>query len=75
MLKFLEPTHSNQTHKQWMYKPDNIEPMYSHLYFPGEYISSVYYQGSLPLLLPWCEHSTKMLESCSVNLEMSEFKG
>ena len=29
MPKLLEPTHSNQTHKQLMYKADDIEPMYS----------------------------------------------
>lgn len=25
MIELLEPTHSNPIHKQWMYKPENIE--------------------------------------------------
>ena len=68
MAKLLEPTHSNQTHKQLMYKPDNTEPMYSQSSLLSRWTYYFYLLSRISSTFSLVSTFKKMLESCSLNL-------
>ena len=68
MPKLVEPTHSNQTHKQLMYKPDTIEAMYSQSPLLSRWTYCFYLLPRISSTFSLVSTLKKMLESCSLNL-------